>query len=380
MNILQDNLLLQMKKLNKAMLKAKDMENQSVVYFRKEVLEEAVFTLTEDPMASLVLFGVKNTVQIDPALVQRLKSIPGFLFHTVDKMSERGRAIDVDMVNPLTGRVMTGSSSGSCVNILRGINDIAIGTDGGGSVLAPAMSTGLFSIMAKGLGLKGSRSRTSTDHINFIPGIGVISHDYDLCKKAISTLSNIKEIACSDVQHRKARAAVPKEGAVRLPNGKDMRRQLDKVLNRISGFVEIVEKNFKHIEDRHHAISTCKELFNEDIDIIITLEGPIDVYGTGDSILGLFGQTGRAIQNHSGKYLLKAANMIDATAVTIPTDELAMGILIVGKKGVDSGKLAIDLGDRIRALFPKSDLFVRYFIEGYKEQDLGFWDLKGEDL
>ncbi|AOT70360.1 amidase family protein [Geosporobacter ferrireducens] len=380
MNILQDNLLLQMKKLNKAMLKAKDMENKSVVYFRKEVLEEAVVTLTEDPMASLVLFGVKNTVQIGPALVQRLKGIKGFLFHTVDKMSERGRAIDVDLINPLTGRVMTGSSSGSCVNILRGINDIAIGTDGGGSVLAPAMSTGLFSIMGKGLGLKGSHPRISTDNINFIPGIGVISHDYDLCKKAIGALSNMKEIGCSDIQNRKARVAVPKEGSVRLPNGKDMRRQLDKVVNEISGFVEIVEKDFKHIEDRHLAISTCEELFNEDIDMIITLEGPIDVYGTGDSVLGLFGQTGRDIQNNSGKYLLKVANMIDGTAITIPSDELGMGILIVGKKGVESGKLAIALGDRIRTLFPKPDLFERYFIEGYKEKDLGFWGWKGEDL
>ncbi len=380
MNSIQNNLLLQMRKLSKAMLKAKDMENKSVVYFRKEVLEEAVSTLTEDPTASLVLFGVKNTAQIDPEFVKRLKSIKGFLFHTVDKMSERGRAIDVDLVNPLTGRVMTGSSSGSCVNILSGINDIAIGTDGGGSILAPAMSTGLFSIMGKGLGLEGGSLRTSTDNINFIPGIGVISHDYDLCKKAIGTLGNIKDIDCSKLQDKKIRVVVPTEGSVQLPNGKDMRRQLDKVVNEISGWVEIVEKDFKNIEDRHHAISICEELFNEDIDIIITLEGPIDLYGVGDSVLGSLGQTGRDIQKNSGKYLLKVANMIDATAVTIPSDELGMGILIVGKKGIESGKLAIILGDRIRTLFPKPDLFVSYFIEGYKQGNLGFLGLKGEDI
>jgi len=380
MNTIQDNLLLQMRKLNKAMLKAKDMENKSVIYFRKEVLEEAVVTLTEDPTASLVLFGVKNTCQISLELVKRLREEKGFLFHTVDKMSERGRAIDVDLINPLTGRVMTGSSSGGCVNILRGINDIAIATDGGGSVLAPAMSTGLFSIMGKGLGLKGTGSRTSTDHINFIPGIGVLSHDYDLCKKAIGILSNIKGMEWGSIENKKIRAAVPKEGSVLLPNGKDMRRQLDRVVNEISGAVEIVEKDFKNIGDRHHAISTCEELFNEDIDMIITLEGPIDLVGTGDSVLGLFGQTGRDIQNNSGKYLLKAANMIDSTAVTIPSDELGMGILIVGKKGIDHGKSAITLGDSIRKLFPKPDLFFRYFIEGYKQEDLGFFSLKGEDI
>lgn len=375
MSTIHENLLLEMKKLNKAMLKAKDMDKKSVVYSRKEILEEAVITLTENPSTYLTLFGVKNTEQISMDMVKKLKEEKGFLFHTVDKMSERGRAIDVDLINPLTGRVMTGSSSGACVNILRGINDFAIGTDGGGSVLAPAMSTGLFSIMGKGLGLRGNIPRISTDNINFTPGIGVISHDYDLCKKAIRTLSGIKNINpnFNDSKNRKIRVAIPKEDSVLLPNGKDMRKLLQKVVCEINDLVEFVEKDFSSIGNRHSAISFCERTFNDDIDIIITVEGPIDLYGVGDSVLGTWGSTGSDLQNNSGKYLLKVANMIDSTAITIPTGELGMGILIIGKKGIENGKLAISLGDHIKKLYSSPDLFNRYFIESYEQKDTGFF-------
>lgn len=373
MDTAQQNILMQMTKLNKAMLKAQQMKGKSVIYTRKEVLEEAVITLTEDPNASLTLFGVKNTNQIDLEIVKRLQEKKGFLFHTVDKMSQRGRAIDVDLINPLTGRVMTGSSSGGCVNILRGINDIAIGTDGGGSVLAPAMSTGLFSIMAKGLGLKGKNQRISTDNINFTPGIGVISHDYGLCKDAIRRLCNIGGISCETFSNRKIRITIPKEGSVILPNRKDMRLVLNNVINKIHNFVEFVEKDFSGIQNRQRAISLCKEIFNDSIDIIITAEGPIDLYGQGDSVIGTWGGVGADIQNNSGKYLLKVANMIDATAVTIPTEDLGMGILIIARKGIDTGKVAIKLGDIISSLYYRPELFDRYFIRGYEQRDIGLF-------
>lgn len=373
MDTTQKNLLMQMLKLNKSMLKAKKMEGKSVIYMRKEVLEEAVITLTEEPNASLSFFGIKNTNQIDMDIVKRLREEKGFLFHTVDKMSERGRAIDVDLINPLTGRVMTGSSSGGCVNILRGINDIAIGTDGGGSVLAPAMSTGLFSIMAKGLGLRGRSQRISTDNINFTPGIGVISHDYHLCKKAINCLCNIDDTSFKSFTNRKLKIAIPREGSVMLPNGKDMRAAIDRVVDEINDLVEFVEMDFEGIENRQRAISLCKDIFNDDIDIIITAEGPVDLYGQGDSVIGTWGKVGSDIQNSSGKYLLKVANMIDATAVTIPTEDLGMGILIVARKGMDTGKSAIELGDIIVKLYEYPELFDRYFIEGYKQRDTGLF-------
>ena len=47
---------------------------------------------------------------------------------TVDKMAHLGRSIDTDLINPLTYRCMTDSSSGTAINILKGINDFGIGT------------------------------------------------------------------------------------------------------------------------------------------------------------------------------------------------------------------------------------------------------------
>ncbi|MBS4538735.1 hypothetical protein GOQ27_09685 [Clostridium sp. D2Q-11] len=371
MDSTQKNILMQMNKVSKAVLKAKEEEG-SVVYCRKEILEEAVITLEENPDSSLVLFGVKNTEEIDKKLVERLKENNGYLFHTIDKMSERGRAIDIDLINPLTGRVMTGSSSGGCVNILKGINDLAIGTDGGGSVLAPAISTGLFSIMAKGMGLKGTSIKASTDNIKFTPGIGVISHSYDICKSAIETLITKKNVSIDENKNEKIKIVIPKKESILLPNGIDMRESLNGVIDGIKDSVEIIEKDFNKIESRLEAIPFCEEIFKEDIDIIITMEGPIDIYGLGDSVLGTWGKVGSNIQNESGKYLLKVANMIDATAVTIPTRELGIGVLIIAKKGLESGKSAIKLGDMIRKLYSVPELYSRYFIEGYKKKNKGF--------
>ncbi|KUO71283.1 MAG: hypothetical protein APF77_19775 [Clostridia bacterium BRH_c25] len=372
MDTTQRNLLQQMKKLNKAMLKAKELEGKSVVYSRKEVLEEAVITLSENPDAALALFGVKNTGQIDLDMVRKLQDSKGYLFHTVDKMADRGRAIDTDLINPLTGRVMTGSSSGGCVNILRGINDIAIGTDGGGSVLAPAISTGLYSIMAKGLGLAGKKAHVSTDNIAFVPGIGVISHSYELCRNAITILCDFGEILEEELKKKRLLIAIPKEDSVTLPGGQDMRSKLSKAVEGISGLTELVEKDFCGIENRHKAIEFCRSLFDEGIDIIITAEGPVDLLGTGDSVLGSQGRAGSLLQDSSGKYLVKAANMVNATAVTIPSGDLGTGIVLTGKPGIDAGRAVIALGGVVAGLYTVPELFRSYFIEGYDKEDIGF--------
>ncbi len=367
------NLLFQMQKTSKRVIKAKEMEGKSVVYSRKEVVDEAVITLRENPEADIVLFGVKNTNQIDKHTVETLQKIEGFLFHTVDKMSERGRAIDVDIINPLTGRVMTGSSSGGCANILRGVNDIAIATDGGGSVIAPAISTGLYSIMAKGMGLKGSSQKKSTDNIVFTPGIGVISHNYDLCVKAVEVLTGeTNNIDKTNIKSRKIRVAIPKKGAIILPNGIDMRRIIDKAINKAEHMAEFVEVDVGELDDRNNIISTYQKITSKGIDMIMTAEGPIDVFGIGDSVLGIWGETGKSIQNKSGKYFLKVANMVDATTVSIPTQELGISILLVGKTGIESGKNVIGLGNIIKDTFDIPQLFSRYFIDSYKDEGLGY--------
>lgn len=357
----KENILNQMLKISKSILKAKDNLGKTIDYHREEVLDEGVKLLKKDSSMNLTTFGVKNTDQICRSMVDRLVEA-GYLFHTIDKMADGGRAIDVDIINPLTARSMTGSTSGGCVNILLGINDFALGTDGGGSVLAPAISTALYSIMGKGLGLKGSKTRLSTDDITFLPGIGVISHDYGLCVDVIEKMVDIPLL--DGLKGRGFKIAIPK--------GKMESKGIKKLMNHLKDLVEFVEADFSDMHTRESLIADCKQVFDKGVDLIITEEGPIDLYGLGDSVLGSWGEVGKKIQVPSGKGLLKVANMINATAVTIPTGELGMGILIMGKEGIEAGSLAIGLGDIIKDLFFLPQLFRRYFIDNYKREKGGF--------
>lgn len=352
--------LKEMERLCRSMLQGKNLLGSSVVYLRESVLEEAVMILTENPQQRLVPFGVKDTHQISKGLVERLQKIPGFLFHTIDKMAQGGRAIDVDLINPLTGKVMTGSTSGGCVNILKGVNDLAIGTDGGGSVLAPAIATGLYSIMAKGMGLMGSSLRTSTDQLTFLPGIGVISHDYSLCQRSIQEMLQ----RSPQGMQRPLRIGIPETGAKILPNGKDMAHYLQGILS-----LELKGITFERIslgenEDRESLMERAQGYFQRGIDILITAEGPIDVIGTGDSVLGQWGDTGRLMQQRGGKYFLKIANLINATAVTIPTGDLGVGLVLMAPEGISQGWEVIQLGEMLLEAYPIPPLFQRYFIEG----------------
>ena len=176
-------------RLSRATIKALEYKNKTIVSVNKDMLLEAKELLNEHK--NIFTVGVKNTDQINRKYIRKLINSKEYLWHTIDDMSEGGRAIDINLLNPLTGKVMTGSSSCSAINVLYGINDVAIGTDGGGSVLAPALSLNLYSIMAKGMGLTGSTEKASTDGISFVPGIGVISHSLDLAEHAIREMTGI---------------------------------------------------------------------------------------------------------------------------------------------------------------------------------------------
>ena len=74
----------------------------------------------------VLCFGVKNTNKIPMDVFNKLRFSRNYLWLTIDKMSDKGRSIDTDLVNPLTYRLMTGSTSGGPINILKGINDFAL--------------------------------------------------------------------------------------------------------------------------------------------------------------------------------------------------------------------------------------------------------------
>lgn len=104
---------------------AKREVGRSVIYINPNVREESE-TKNQHPL----YFGLKDTNQIPDNIINRLRYHPDYLWLTVDKASNRGRAIDTDLINPVTYRVMTGSTSGGPINILKGMIDFAIGTDG----------------------------------------------------------------------------------------------------------------------------------------------------------------------------------------------------------------------------------------------------------
>ncbi|MBO1911459.1 hypothetical protein J4G37_42560, partial [Microvirga sp. 3-52] len=206
--------------------------------------------------------------------------------------------IDTDLLNPLTYRVMTGSTSGGPVNILKGITDFAIGTDGGGSVLAPAISCQLPSIMAAGLGLHVKEDKTSTDGIQFMGSIGVIGKSVPLLKQ-ITEIMLARELDTDEDEP--ITIAIPQKGTVMRPDGQDMHAVIMNYLNRIKlKHVTIKEVDMTGIDERKRAIVTLQTCF-EEVDFVLTCEGPVDVYGYGETIPQQFGQAGRELTNDHGK-------------------------------------------------------------------------------
>ena len=128
--------------------------------------------------------GVKNSLHLTAAMEAKFNQNSYYL-HTRDQSSLGGRAIDIHLKNPITGLAMTGSSSGTAINVFLGINDIGVGTDGGGSVLAPAISLNLFSLIDPLLfreERKIENEKISTDGISFTPSIGLISRNLNLLR------------------------------------------------------------------------------------------------------------------------------------------------------------------------------------------------------
>ncbi|TCO56300.1 amidase [Caldanaerobacter subterraneus] len=334
---------------------ARDNLGYSVRYINYKAIKKAVEALKV--YDKLYFYGVKNTSQIKREYLQKLSSIGNYIWLTVDEMSKGGRAIDIERINPVTGRPMTGSTSAGCINVLLGINDFAIGTDGGGSVLGPAMSCNLYSIMAKGLGLEGKKLKKSTDGINFIPGIGIIAKDLFVCKDVLSNLIDLD----NTIDFRNLKVGIPREGDINLPIIGDVREDLYNIERALSKEgITVIDIDLKGVLKREDAIYKLNKAF-EEVDIVITKEGPIDIFGLGDSVLGTMGYVGSYIQNSSGKYLLKVANMVNATALTIPSENLGVGILIMAKEGNKYGTGAVKLAEIVDSNISHPKLFYEYF-------------------
>lgn len=359
-----DELLLdELFRLSRATIKALNYKNKTIIDVNEDMLVEAKELLSKG--SKVYTLGVKNSVQINKMFIKRLVDSKKYLWHTIDSMAVGGRAVDMNDLNPITGKIMTGSSSCTAINVLYGINDLGIGTDGGGSVLAPALSLNLYSIMAKGMGLKGLSNRVSTDGISFVPGIGVICHCLETAEAAVNEMADIKSKKGSI---NNINIAICKKGNITLPDGSDMREKLNLVYDRLNQLgVSVSEEEFPDFTQREISIIRVKELLRK-YNVLITYEGPIDLLGMGDSVFGGFGDLASRIQGLGGKYMVKIANMINATAVTLPSSEISSGIVITSREGIDEGLNAIEIAKCLSNLYKLPELYYRYFKDSYKRK------------
>lgn len=266
--------------------------------------------------AAKLLLGVKDSPSILPEWISVLEPI--CLLHTKDAYAQGGRALDTAMTNPLTGRCMTGSSSGTAVNVLLGINDLGLGTDGGGSVIYPAMAVNIYSVMLAGLGFQCASEKTSTDNIAFRPSLGLMGF------------------------HK-----VPLLEALNLFIGASARGQGDRTIAGDEASLAHFQVSGKLIappdtDERQELLAWLDDQFKR-ADVLLLRESQIDIQGYGDSVLGFSGPYFRQRQKLSGKRLGKVLNMAEASAFTVPDGEAGSGFLIIAKKGRAAFDCALSL-------------------------------------
>lgn len=294
--------------------------------------------------------GVKDKPQIPLALVDQLWENGNYLLHTIDKASIGGRAVDMQRVNPISGRPMTGSSSGTAINVLLGINDLGIGTDGGGSVLAPAMAVNLFGFISKLIAQEHTSlfQSLSTDQIAFSPSIGYMTRTYLEMLRAIrSTLDLAKAVPSPD--------PIGVLGQIPEELGQDVKRLS-------------APDRFGPREPLVHFLEETLPQHG----FLISLEGPVDYAGMGDSVLGHMGNLAQEGQRRSGKGLIRAVNMAGATALTVPAGDFAKAYVLICES--DLSKIQAMLAFAEKLAKPQDVLLERYFskFENYFPENFHF--------
>lgn len=289
--------------------------------------------------------GFKNTDVIPISLRQQFEN-EGYLVHTLDSMAEGGRAVDLSLINPITGRYMTGSSSGTAVNIFKGINDIGVGTDGGGSVLAPALALNLYAIISPFIMEEALRKhlKKSTDGIEFSPSIGLISKDFN-------TLENVLSFLMPPTDNDQSINIKLMENNIELHQ--PLLNEIDAQIKRDPTF------SYDGL-NRKLMIDELKKV-NFDNTLLITTEGPIDYLEYGDSVMGHYDTLTRSKQKEGHKYYLKVVNMLNLSAIAVPSSYLSRGYLIIFKTDQNMLYHAIKLAKSIH--YERSNLEKNYFQE-----------------
>ena len=305
----------------------------------KKVYQNAINEFYENK-EDVKYVGIKDVNQIPPHLYKELKRKGSYILHTLDASSFGGRAVDLNIKNPVTGHPMSGSSSGTAVNVFSGINDLGIGTDGGGSVLAPAMSLNLFGFISPLIEQEHMKEfhKKSTDDISFSPSIGFITREWKIMKEAVSLVLNLEH---EGVEQKNLLVLADKK------EERDLKMDIKKI-----EFPDTLGEREEIIRFLLDNLKKC--------DFLIAYEGPVDVRGFGDSIFGHFDIKTSEIQREAHKGLIRAVNMAHGTALCIPGKELGCGWVLICES--DIGKIKVML-EQAEKLIRKCDpLTERYFL------------------
>ena len=304
-----------------------------------------VFCKLEKFDEELNYIGVKNSNVIPLSYFEILDNNK-YKIHTIDNMAYKGRAIDINLKNPITGRHMTGSSSGTAINVFLKINDIGVGTDGGGSVLAPACSLNLFGFISPLICEEEMKlnKKESTDGLYFTPSIGYITRDLDSLYKIIEDTVGL------GIENYNKKVLVSR------PVVEFHENAFNRIQEQISDY-EVVNLKYDGLNRQGMINELLKFDFNSNI--LITFEGPVDLFGYGDSIIGHYNNYAKDIQEKGHKYYLKVVNMMNLSAIIVPTEDLSLGVLIVGKSDISTYSSMLKIARKIKV--NRSELENKYF-------------------
>lgn len=287
-----------------------------------------------EPKNDDILVGIKNVASIPNTLMHKLEPY-GFGLHTIDKKSQlAGRAIDTELINPITGNYMSGSSSGTAINVFAGINDLGIGNDGGGSVLAPAMCVNIYGFISRLIEKdREMQIKPNTDGIIAGNSIGFMARNRDILFKAIEIATGVKAaedygIVFSDKKYPNVNSTI-----IDIMEPHTSRNQLTDYLQK--------------------KLTQC--------DVLMITEGPIDVEGFGDSLFGHFDERTQKIQNAANKGYIRVCNIAQATALVIPQKELGMATLLMCESNEIKVAKLLKLSEKIEHVH--DELIERYFLD-----------------
>ena len=285
---------------------------------------------------NIKLLGVKNVQQVSSEFIRTLENTGKYKLHTLDISSFGGRAIDLQLINPITGRYMTGSSSGTAINVFLGINDIGVGVDGGGSVLAPAMALNLFGFISPLIDsdYMSQYKKISTDGIEFKPSIGYMTYSFEPLNEIIHDTLNLKEdTTCIKVK-------------ISNKDHNDYAFDTEPI-----EFIDLLGERDDLIRFLNQTLTDC--------DIMISEEGPIDLFGFGDTVFGHFDETTKAIQRQSLKGYCRVVNMANATAICVPQKSLAKSFLLISESKPEKISKLLVIAKQL--VSDKDELIERYF-------------------